>query len=94
MTADCPAGAVAALERLATALGTGEFAAVLVAGSGRPPALSVVSRRTHATGDVYVDGVAYWWGWAERISPTDDPLSAAHRVATVLRTVPGPAHDW
>jgi len=85
---------VAALERLATALDAGEFATVLVAGAGRRPRLSVTSRETQAAEDIYADGLAYWWSWAERISAAADPLTAAHRVATMLRAVPGPAHDW
>ncbi|HEY5989699.1 MAG TPA: hypothetical protein VIV12_25455 [Streptosporangiaceae bacterium] len=60
----------------------------------RPPTLSVVSRHTYAAEEIYADDVAYWWGCAERISSADDPLAAAHRVATVLRTTPGPADDW
>jgi hypothetical protein len=87
-----PGSAVVALEQLAAALGAGEFATVLVAAPGRPPALSVVSRYTCAAEEIYADEVAYWWGCAERISPADDPLAAAHRVADVLRSMP--ADDW
>ncbi|HEY5986483.1 MAG TPA: hypothetical protein VIV12_08915 [Streptosporangiaceae bacterium] len=94
MTAGGPASAVAALERLATALGAGEFATVLVAGTGRRPHLSVTSRQTQAAEDIYADEVAYWWAWAERISAVADPLTAAHRVAAMVRAVPGPVHDW
>jgi hypothetical protein len=94
VTGSSPAMAVTALERLATALGAGEFATVLVAGTGRPPSLSVVSRHTYAAEEIYADDMAYWREWAESIGPADDPLTAAHRVATMLRAVPQPAYDW
>lgn len=94
MTTASPRTAMAALERLATALGSGELATILVAGPGRPPRLSVVSRHSYAAVEVYADDVAYWWGWAERISSADDPLAAAHRVATMVRTAPSPGDGW
>lgn len=79
---------VVALERLAAALGPGEFATVMVTAPGQPPRLSVVSRHTGAAEEIYADDLAYWWEWAEKISTHDDPLTAAHHVAATLRAVP------
>jgi hypothetical protein len=76
--------APAALERLAAALGPG-FSTVFVNGTGRP-CLAVADRRTLAAAEVYADeGGWFWWAWAERIAPADDPLAAAHRVTSALR---------
>jgi hypothetical protein len=76
----------AALERLATALDPGEFAAILVTRAGRRPRLAVVDRRTCAGEDVYADDSGwFWWAWAEPIAATDDPLTAAHLVTAALR---------
>jgi hypothetical protein len=82
----------AALERLAAALGTRDFATTLTTGQGRAPCLTVASRRTRLTEDIYVSRLGYWWSWAERIGGLDDPLAAAQKVATVLRTAPEPSH--
>lgn len=94
MTAASPQTAMAALERLATALGPGEFATVLVARPGQPPRLSVISRHTLAGEDIYADARCYWRGQGEPVAGAEDPLTAAHRVATILRAVPEPARDW
>jgi len=80
-----PGGSPAALERLATALGPG-FVTTLVTGAGRRPYLSVTCRDTRAAEDVYADDRGwYWWGWAERIAATSDPLAAARWVTAALR---------
>jgi hypothetical protein len=86
-----PGMAVAALERLADALGSRDFATTLLTGPGRPPRLTVVSRHTGLTEDVYADA-SYRWSWAEAICPSGDPLTAAATIARVLRTVPAPSH--
>lgn len=75
----------AALETLAAALGPG-FSTILVHQAGRAPRLVVVDRQTQAATDVYAgqDG-RFGWPWAEPAALTDDPLTAAHHVTTVLR---------
>ena len=83
--------AAAALERLADALGSRDFATTLLTGPGRPPRLTVVSRHSGLTEDIYADG-CYRWSWAEAICPAGDPLTAAAAIARVLRTVPAPSH--
>lgn len=75
----------AALHRLADALGSRDFATTLVTGPGHTPRLTVASRHAPLAEDIYANRLAYWWSWAERISDIDDPLTAAHKVATVLR---------
>lgn len=42
--------------------------------------------------DIYADETAFWWSWAEPVCPVGDPLAAARKIASVLRTVPGPSH--
>jgi hypothetical protein len=80
-----PASGPAALENLAAALGP-IFATTLVTGTGRPPRLTVINRRTCAGEDIYADdGGWFLWPWAERIAATDDPLTAAHWVTAALR---------
>jgi hypothetical protein len=84
VTALAAGGGPAALERLATALGPG-FSTTLVTGAGCPARLTVTDRRTCAGEDVYADdGGWFWWGHAERIAATEDPLTAAHRVTAAL----------
>jgi hypothetical protein len=80
--------AAAALERLADALGSRDFATTLLTGPGRPPRLSVVSRLSRLAEDIYADS-SYRWSWAEPICPATDPDTAAQRIAQVLRTAPG-----
>jgi hypothetical protein len=75
--------AVAALDRLVTALGPG-FVTTLVTGTGRP-CLTVACRGGQVAEDIYVDGARFWWGWGEPIVGTGDPLTAAHRVTAALR---------
>jgi hypothetical protein len=82
----------AALERLAAALSSHDFAAILVTGDGRVPHLHVTSRHAQLGDDIYVQTGSYWWSWAERIGPLDDPLAAAQKVTAVLRTAPEPTH--
>ncbi len=95
MTTTTPAGTPTALERLADALDSAEFTTALVTGTGRRPVLTVASRRTRAAEDIYADGW-FWWSWAERIAPADDPVTAAHLITAMLRatppTAPPPAH--
>ena len=67
-----PADAHAALGRLADALDRSEFTTVLTWGTRRRPRLTVEYRRTRAIEDIYADGW-FWWSWAERIAPADDP---------------------
>jgi hypothetical protein len=78
----------AALERLATALGSGEFATTLTTGPGRAPRLTVASRLTRLTEDIYAD-TCYRWSWADPICPVDDSRTAANMIALVL--CPSPA---
>jgi S-adenosyl methyltransferase len=74
----------AALEQLATALGPG-FITTLVTGSGHRARLSVISRDTCASGDVYADDIgSFCWPWGERIAATSDPLAAAHHITAAL----------
>jgi hypothetical protein len=83
-----------ALEALAAALDPGEFVTTLVTGTGRRPCLTVTSRHAGTEQSVYADRKSYWSSSAERIAATSDPLTAAHKLATVLRAAPQPAHDW
>lgn len=80
---------VAALEELATALDTHEFAMILVTGPEQGPCLTVAHRFTCAAEDIYADHSAYWWPWAQPIAATSDPLAAAHQVMAWLRAEPG-----
>jgi hypothetical protein len=84
----------AALERLAAALGSRDFATILVTGPGREPRLTITSRASKLSEDIYA-GTSYRWSWADPICPADDPLTAAQKIAAVLRTAasaPGPGH--
>jgi hypothetical protein len=83
--------ASAALERLAAALDPGEFTTTLTTGPGQPPRLTVTSRHADFGDDIYADSQTYWWSFAERIAPVDDPLAAARKVTSVLRTAPEPS---
>ncbi len=94
MTTSVPHDPQIALESLAVALDPGEFITALVTGTGRRACLTVTSRRAGADESIYADRSSYWWGWGERIAAADDPLTAAHKVATLLRAAPQPAHDW
>jgi hypothetical protein len=82
----------AALERLAAALGSRDFATILVTRPGREPRLTVTSRASRLTEDIYADA-CYRWSWGDPVCPVDDPLTAAQRIAVVLRTAaPTPSH--
>ena len=81
----------AALERLATALGSRDFATTLTTGPGRPPRLTVASRHSPLSEDIYADAF-YRWSWAEPICDAGDPLTAASKIAKVLRVAPAPSH--
>lgn len=81
----------AALEQLAAALDSREYATTLLTSHGQTPRLTVVSRLTTALAeDIYAGNGWYWWGWAEQLAPIADVPSAAHKIATVLRTIPEP----
>jgi hypothetical protein len=86
-------GIVAALERLDTALDSGEFATTLTTVQGRPPYLSVTSRHARIGDDIWADHRAYYWSWGEWIAPTSDPQAAARMISMVLRTRPQPGRD-
>lgn len=94
MTASAARDPQTALESLAAALDPGEFITTLVTGTSRRPCLTVTSRRAGADESIYAGRSSYWWGWGERIAADDEPLTAAHKVATLLRATPQPAHDW
>lgn len=75
-----------ALERLAAALPGETYATMLTCGTGRQPTLCIVNRDVpRLAGDVYAENGWFWWACAERIGPTDDPVTAAAMVAEVLR---------
>jgi len=84
-------GPQAALERLAAALDTRDFATTLTAGPGHQPFLTVTSRHADFGDDIYADHQSYWWSFAERIATIDDPLTAAQKITSVLRAVPEPS---
>jgi len=88
-----PASAPAALERLAVALGPG-FSITLVHRAGRRPRLTVVDRHTRAATEVCADERGrYLWPWAAPVAVTDDPVTAARRITSVLRPASGPGHE-
>lgn len=88
-----PAPSDDALERLAAALNTDDFATTLVTGTGRRPRLTVTSKRAGLDSDVYTGSGYYWWSWAERIAPTADPHAAAGTISSILGGLSQPAHD-
>jgi hypothetical protein len=79
-----------ALEQLAAALGSHDFATTLVTRQGRTPYLSVVSRYAKLGEDIYADAGWFWWSLAERLATTDDVPTATAKITTVLRTTPTP----
>jgi len=81
-----------ALEALAAALDPREFATALVTGQARAPRLTVISRRAHASHDVYIKAGWYWHAWAERIAPVTDTEQAADKVIAVLAAALPPLH--
>jgi hypothetical protein len=84
-----PSVATAALERLATALGSRDFATVLVTGQERVPHLTVASRHSPLAEDIYAD-CFYRWSWAEPICGVEDPLTAAGKITNVLPSPQSP----
>jgi len=95
MSAPSPGDAItsrAALEHLAAALDPRDFATTLTTGPGQRPRLTVTSRHAQFGDDIYADHQSYWWSFAERIAPVDDPPAAARTVASVLRATPEPSH--
>ena len=84
-------GPQAALERLAAALDTRDFATTLTTGPGHRPSLTVTSRHADFGDDIYADHQWYWWSFAERIAAIDDPLTAARKITSVLRALPEPS---
>jgi hypothetical protein len=82
----------AALERLAAALDPRDYVTTLVCGEGGAPCLTVTNRHAQFGDAIYADQQSYWWSFAERIAAVDDPLAAARKVTSVLRTVPEPSH--
>jgi len=83
----------AALEQLAAALSPHDFAVTLVTGDARVPHLTITNRRyIQLSEGIYAQDGSFWWSWAERIGPADDPLAAAQKVTKVLRVEPEPSH--
>jgi hypothetical protein len=91
MSAVGPDDAAAALEMLATALGSRDFATVLVTGPGRVPRLTVASRHIPLSEDIYADRF-YRWSWAEPICGAGDPLTAAGKISHVLGVTREPTY--
>ncbi|MFC7383840.1 hypothetical protein [Sphaerisporangium rhizosphaerae] len=63
---------------------------------GGVPQLIVVSTSVPTLSEVIFAARAeeswwFWWAWAERIAPVDDPQTAATHVCQALR--PAPRHD-
>ena len=52
----------------------------------------MTSRHAQIGDDITADHRAYYWSWAERIGPINDPQTAARKVSAVLRAVPEPSH--
>lgn len=66
----------AALENLATELGTRGFAARLITPDGHPPSLAISNPEAAALSEtVMADAGWFWWPWADRIAawPTCPP---------------------
>lgn len=81
------------LETLAAALDRSCFVTTLMSGEGRVPHLTITNRRfTQLTESIYAADGSFWWSWADRIGPVDDPLAAARKVTKVLRAEPEPSH--
>jgi hypothetical protein len=82
-----------ALEGLTDFLDPSELITALTTGRGHPPRLTVASRRTLLSEDIYADAHFYWWGWAERIGPVTAPALAAQVISLRLRADPEVASD-
>jgi hypothetical protein len=77
------------LQTLASELAARGFAAHL--STARHPCVRVVNRQATALSELIyaarydADGfIWFWWSWAERICPADDPQHAAGKIAHVL----------
>lgn len=79
-----------ALEALAAAFDTRQFATTLVTGENRMPHLRIVSRYAKLSEDIYADSQYFWYSWAERIAPVNAVPAAAAKVAAILRTTGQP----
>ncbi len=80
---------IAYLESLGDELRGRGFAVRLTIPQGGPPSLHVVNPHASAlTENILAETTAgtwwFWWSWAERIAPADDPAEAADRVTRVL----------
>jgi hypothetical protein len=80
---------IAYLESLGDELRVRGFAVRLMIPQGGPPSLHVVNPRASALAEnILAESTAgvwwFWWSWAERIAPADDPAEAADRVTRVL----------
>ena len=77
------------LESLGDELRARGLAVRLAIPQGGPPSLHVVNPRASALAEnILAEAVGgawwFWWSWAERIAPADDPVDAAGRVVRVL----------
>ncbi|GLY72503.1 hypothetical protein [Actinoallomurus iriomotensis] len=77
------------LESLGDELRDRGFAVRLTIPQGGPPSLHVVNPRASALAEnILAETTAgawwFWWSWAERIAPANDPAEAADRVTRVL----------
>jgi hypothetical protein len=80
---------IAYLESLGDELRDRGFAVRLTIPQGGPPSLHVVNPHASALAEnILAEATAgawwFWWSWAERIAPADDPTEAADRVTRVL----------
>jgi hypothetical protein len=89
---DQPHDPRAALERLADAFDEHHFSITLTAPDEHPPKLSISNRHCPLSEHVFADERFYWFAWGEPIGPVDDPVTAAAKIARVLRAVPEPSH--
>jgi hypothetical protein len=80
---------IAYLDSLGGELRSRGFAVRLMIPQGGPPSLHVVNPRASALAEnILAESTAgiwwFWWSWAERIAPAEDPAEAADRVTRVL----------
>jgi hypothetical protein len=86
---DTQAAELAALKELAGELSARGYLADLRTVPGSLPSLNVRNPRARIlTENVYAQAACYWFSWAERIAPCDEPATAATILARVLRAVP------
>ncbi|HEY4462726.1 MAG TPA: hypothetical protein VGN41_08685 [Streptosporangiaceae bacterium] len=87
-TTDTQAAELTALEKLAGELSARGYQAHLSTPPGGLPHLNVCNPRASIlTEQVYAQAGCYWFSWAERIAPCDEPATAATILARVLRAV-------